>query len=233
MLIENPETLSTFEIPKKEETNLKTYYLYFLWYNETLVYIGQTVDLNSRTTAHKKDKHFNKVTYQVFMGITKEEILKIETTHIRHFKPSFNNNEKGIVKTPTCVLQRGGSIFELNKLYNYKSESYYYDGNVLQSIRLTPRGYIYFEDGKQKEVINNLVYNTVTKVNYYIENNLLKCKFQYQEEQETKEIKTNKKLVFAKGKYKGKLFSEISRKDKSYVNWMKNNVPNYMITMMK
>jgi predicted GIY-YIG superfamily endonuclease len=234
MLIENPEILETFEIPEKEESDLKTYYLYFLWYNETLVYIGQTVDLNSRTAAHKKDKHFNKITYQVFMGITKVDILKIEREHINHFKPAFNDNEKGVVKTSTCVLQRGGSIYAINKLYNTTKEAYYYDGKVLQSIQQNHKGYFYCKDNKK---IQNLGYNSYhpnNKVHFYIEKNQLKCNFEIikQIQKETFDKKVEKKLTFTKGKYKGKLFQDISRTDKNYIKWMKDKIPNYMKTMM-
>lgn len=235
MLIENPEILSTFEIPKKEETDLKTYYLYFLWYNETLVYIGQTVDLNNRTLAHKKDKHFNKVTYQIFIGITKEEILKIERKHINHFKPAFNDNEKGVIKTSTCILQRGGSIYIINKLYKTTKEAFYYDGKVLQSIQPHFKGFFYYEDGKK---IKNLGYNSFDlsdKIHFYIEENQLKCKFEVkaQIQKEVIDKKAEKKLVFIKGKYKGKLFQDISRIDKSYIEWMRQKIPNYMTTMMR
>lgn len=233
MLIHNPQVLNQFEVPKSEDSHLKTYYLYFLWYENILVYIGQTVDLNSRTIAHKKDKYFDKVTYQVFIGVTKPEILKIEREHINHFKPPYNDNEKGIIKTKTCALQRGKTIYQINKLYTYRNQAFYYDGKVLQSIIAHYKGYFYCEDGKQITKIRENSVHLVRDFFFFIEDGKLKCKFEDKKEEKKKDDITNKKLKFIKGKYKGRLFEDISRIDTNYINWMKNTIPNYMSTMMK
>ena len=178
MLIHNPETLSIFKTPEKEDKLIRDYYLYFLWYNETLVYIGQTVDLRNRILSHKRDRSFDKVTFELFPQTTKPEILKIEREHINHFKPTLNDDDKSVIKTQSSALQKGHIVYEINKLHLINGEAYYYDGNVVQSIKKQSskrryKGYFYCEDGKEKYKIKDVDDYSLEEV-FYVENNKLK-----------------------------------------------------------
>jgi predicted GIY-YIG superfamily endonuclease len=63
-------------------------YLYFLLQDDTLVYIGMSVDLPNRISTHNKDKTFNKVaSFKRGKGIE-----LIEKINIMHYNPIYNKD---------------------------------------------------------------------------------------------------------------------------------------------
>jgi hypothetical protein len=63
--------------------------VYFLYKDENLVYIGQTINVANRVCTHLMEelKDFNKC---FFIKIRKEDLFETETKLIRHFKPKYN-----------------------------------------------------------------------------------------------------------------------------------------------
>jgi hypothetical protein len=231
MIVESPKELRSFNIPKQEAKESRTYYLYFLWYDEVLVYIGQTVSLPSRIVNHKVDKYFNKVTYKAFEHTTKEQILKIETANIKHFSPPYNNNTGGIAKTPEMALVRGDRIYERFKLHTTVLGGTYYDGKILHSIlakwnasKVKYYKLGYYEDGLLVKDFGFVSLENKTLLVSLLNNRL---KYEIIEDQNTLD-----KLVFKRGKYKGQMYSRVLKKDKPYIKWMKENVSNYEKTML-
>jgi hypothetical protein len=229
MIVISPNELESFEIPKQESKETQTYYLYFLWYDDVLVYIGQTVSLPGRIVNHKLDKHFNKVTYKVFEHTTKQEILKIESLNIKHFNPPYNNNTTGIAKTPNLALVRSGKVYEKHKLYSSERDAYYYDGIVLQKMytyclynnsRLSTISY-YEDDVLIKE------FKRINTEEVEIEFSILNHKIVH------KTIKKQIDFIFKRGKYIGVPYLKVCKKDKSYIDWMIKNIPDYKTSMLR
>lgn len=73
MIIENAFDLDEFIINKQQD-----FYLYFLWFDKELVYIGFTSSLKVRYKNHDFDKLFDKVTYKLYSNISEKEIKRIE-----------------------------------------------------------------------------------------------------------------------------------------------------------
>ena len=71
MIEHTPHLLNEFILVENEKAELRDYYIYFLWFEEELLYIGYTVNLTNRIRSHKKDKMFDKVTYQSYFQTTK------------------------------------------------------------------------------------------------------------------------------------------------------------------
>ena len=67
--------------------------IYFLYDNDELVYIGETIQVLRRLQDHiyENKKNFSKA---FFIKINKEKTLKIETELIRFFKPKYNGVKK-------------------------------------------------------------------------------------------------------------------------------------------
>ncbi len=62
-------------------------FVYFLYDDHVLVYIGQISALMSRISTHKKDKGFNKI---VYISVGKDELNMVEGINIYHYKPKYN-----------------------------------------------------------------------------------------------------------------------------------------------
>ena len=162
MVIENPECLNEFPIPKNNDKKENTtFYIYFLWWNDTIVYIGQTTNLTNRILSHLSGKCFNKVTYNLYENISKEDILQIERTNINHYCPVFNDDTKAVFKTLEFVYKRKGDNSEkflVNKVYStnnypYVFKYYYYNG--INFYTLKTKGtllYVYKDD--EQTIIN-------------------------------------------------------------------------------
>ena len=67
-------------------------YIYFLIDNDICVYIGQTLNLESRINTHKKDKIFNLV--YVHEPKQKDRIDELELDLIEIFHPKYNKTGK-------------------------------------------------------------------------------------------------------------------------------------------
>ncbi len=74
-------TLIKFEIPKQVPC------IYFLFYKDILVYIGQTTSLYARLVSHNSDKEYDRCMY---MPCDKEKLNDTERALIKHYLPIYN-----------------------------------------------------------------------------------------------------------------------------------------------
>ena len=87
VIIDN--ALKEFEGNKIDfEIEPKRYYVYALYQNDSIVYIGQTVHLHSRIAAHKRDKTFDG--YSFVRCKTVEEMDILESELIVRLQPKYN-----------------------------------------------------------------------------------------------------------------------------------------------
>lgn len=70
-------------------SNLKTFYVYALYDEDEVVYIGQTSQLEYRLKAHGKNKDFNK--YSFITCGSYDEMIEIETNLIIELQPKYNS----------------------------------------------------------------------------------------------------------------------------------------------
>jgi hypothetical protein len=64
------------------------FYVYFLWDEDVLVYVGQTISWCTRISAHRSDKTFTRVTFKQYAS--QKEIDAVERECIRKFDPVLN-----------------------------------------------------------------------------------------------------------------------------------------------
>lgn len=96
-IIEEYKRLETFIIPVEEARELKSErvtvfngnYIYFLFDENTLVYIGQSVNIAGRIPSHLQDKVFDSV---FFREIPADEKLLIESINIKFYLPKYNRD---------------------------------------------------------------------------------------------------------------------------------------------
>lgn len=62
--------------------------VYFLVYDDNIVYVGETIYLSTRIDAHKKEKIFDSVFY---IPVIKQELKRVEKAIIKYLKPKYNN----------------------------------------------------------------------------------------------------------------------------------------------
>lgn len=76
----------------KESISVESYfsmgYVYFLFYEGILVYVGQTVLLGSRIKAHRKDKAFDRFSY---IEVELSDLNSVEANYINNLKPIYNS----------------------------------------------------------------------------------------------------------------------------------------------
>lgn len=73
---------------KKNVADLNKYYVYALWNNGEIVYIGQTTQLGFRLITHAKTKDFNEYSY--FECESLADMEAIESTLIIQLQPKYN-----------------------------------------------------------------------------------------------------------------------------------------------
>lgn len=179
MIIEHPENLQEF----RKEPNEK-HYLYFLWFDEVIVYIGETVNLENRLIYHKKDKIFDKVTYKEYTIY--DNVKNIEKENVDYYKPIFNNTSECIeIKTENYYYIRHVGLFKKDEIffkkgkYSYVEDFHFYNGtdyyhiNVTNLHSLSPSFYFY----KNKQLIKKLNKNTTRNYSAFIKNNELNIQF--------------------------------------------------------
>jgi DNA-binding phage protein len=83
-----PKELQEFEIVRELDLHPKRWWLYFLYDNNELVYIGKSINHPAaRVRAHIKDKEF---TNAFFAEIERDAVLEKERALIRQYKPKYN-----------------------------------------------------------------------------------------------------------------------------------------------
>jgi hypothetical protein len=87
---------------KPYEYRKKIMGVYFLFLQDVLVYVGQSVDIEDRVLEHTKTKVFDKYTY---LECGKDELDNTERHYINKFKPFYNgtDNKKPLIENMTYV----------------------------------------------------------------------------------------------------------------------------------
>jgi predicted GIY-YIG superfamily endonuclease len=72
---------------------------YFLWYQNNIVYVGESTCIMSRLVQHQKEgkKVFDRWTFKQVSGSDKQR-LSHEKKLIKHYKPKYNKTHKTPVK---------------------------------------------------------------------------------------------------------------------------------------
>jgi len=175
MIEHTPHLLNEFILVENEKAELRDYYIYFLWFEEELLYIGYTVNLTNRIRSHKKDKMFDKVTYQTYFQTTKEKMLIIERANINHYKPLFNDSTRSILKKPDYCYVRNGTTshkYEKGVLYGDDYNKIYYNGKYLVQYTNTYTVMIKYIDNVKVGILKLFEYN----FKFQLLNNELKVK---------------------------------------------------------
>jgi hypothetical protein len=77
--------------------------LYFLIFNNDIIYIGQTIDLTIRLQSHKRTKTYDTVR---FIPCDKDRLNHYENRLIKYFKPKLNSLKESTVNR----LTRGNGL---------------------------------------------------------------------------------------------------------------------------
>ena len=97
----NPSALNRYEIASPR---LATHFIYFLYNQDELVYVGQTINLARRISQHSMSDKF--WTHYAFHTCSESLADILEQTYIRMYKPKYN---KLLYDKPdrTYTLSRG------------------------------------------------------------------------------------------------------------------------------
>lgn len=87
----------------------QTWWLYALYDNEKLIYLGITRDIHGRIRAHKKDKKFSYVKCLMF-DKHRLDIQEIERRLIERHDPPLNINGKAATRTQTYRTKDAGDL---------------------------------------------------------------------------------------------------------------------------
>lgn len=222
----------------EEDKNPSFAYIYYLIYGQTIVYIGQSVSLDSRIGSHKVSKEFDRVMYQ---KVPFKERKEIETKEIRKWFPIYNVS--GF--TPEDEeLERFRNYLEFDKFFIFRKGGTVPKDKVMFNDNsyfwLDEHGYFAYEHKYNRasktftkrriEVRGNRVefskvFNQFVVVNHSspsptpVLNHPVKQK---PPPKSTKKEKALKHYVIPVGKYKG--FELIKLKDKKYKEWYIKNV---------
>lgn len=240
-------SLKEFELPKRDKG--VDGYIYFLFYDHQLVYIGKSISIAGRIAQHMDVKLFNRVLLEPCDG---EKLAEREIQLIKHYKPVLNGASNRNPDTRMVLVN--DQLFVHWHLSNYRIK----DGEVLSGLSrvgycdgrrvaiLTSWDMIYYnlENNKYKYTkLNNLEGKKRLNTNYQFDKN----KFVYFYE-ERKEIPKSK-LTFGKihgfskkhpylegieiptdytfkfGKYAGKTAMHVSSINPQYIKWFQETVP--------
>jgi excinuclease UvrABC nuclease subunit len=90
----------------KEYNRVSSPCVYFLVQNDEIVYVGQTLNINSRIEHHLEDKKFNRVFY---LSMSKRGLDEAETVFIQALKPKYNRRIRDKPTWPFQVLDKYGA----------------------------------------------------------------------------------------------------------------------------
>lgn len=227
MIIENPDQLPAGQMRQHEQPT--DWYIYFLWFLDEIVYIGQTINLHTRVETHRSTKTFDRYTYHLIKNTTRDQVLLIERVNINHYKPAYNDNSNGVIKRKKYCIQgkatKNSDLIMRGKLYAIHSgiTKLFYDGEHLN--QYCPNGVqlVHRKDGK---IFDKYPYKANDVIYYDIEGDTCTIRI----EPKPKPVAPQKKVyndrllrfetILNFGKYKGKSVDQIIGKDRSYILWV-------------
>lgn len=203
-------------------------YVYFLMYRGTVVYIGETINLEQRLNDHR-NKVFDEVRYELFFGSDSARRIR-ERKAITQFSPMLN----GQASVGQDFLRIGDALFTTTdgRRCFYIQNHKIYTGNKYHCGYIKNDVLVFFE---RNQIIRiDLIKDEISYEDFDSANQLNPemnwSRWEYDEASHTlvnlKEKSINKdEYVFQYGKHKGKRMAEVMEGNPGYVRWFKKNVP--------
>ena len=113
--------LETLKENKFSVEGLSGFYVYFLWDNGEIVYVGQTHHLQRRLSIHLKDKVFDEYSFVECENFI--EMDSVELYFISKFKPKYNLRVGDGFESVKKIRNR---IQSIDESYKYNSDFYVY-----------------------------------------------------------------------------------------------------------
>lgn len=104
--------------------------VYFLFYQDILVYVGQSVDIDSRLLSHFTTKAFDRYSYIV---LSEDELDDVENYYINKYKPIYNSKINGKFHR-NFGYTWNGELLLLNGAYSLERRIYKRIGNNLYDV---------------------------------------------------------------------------------------------------
>lgn len=96
--MEHLRAIKTNSIPDTSKS-----YVYFLFQDDYLLYIGQTVNLKQRITTHKQDKDFNYISFEHY---DRHDLMLMEALYINAYSSGLNKNVYPMNVIVRMILER-------------------------------------------------------------------------------------------------------------------------------
>lgn len=113
------EILKGMQIKKQDVADLNNFYVYTLWLNEELVYIGRTIRLFSRIETHRRTKEFTH--YSAYICDSELEMEVLESEMITKYQPVYN---VAIGSGYESLQKFRGRIRSISVFHKYSSKYY-------------------------------------------------------------------------------------------------------------
>jgi hypothetical protein len=221
----------SFNLNKLGKIDYKTCTIYHLFFDDVLVYVGQTVDLRGRLQAHRADKKkFDSVTY---FNCPYEDKDKVELEQIKLYKPILNSSGISIEDKIDAIESKNYIICRNYKVVK-KSDCIEKDNVLLfweTKIDNCSRNYVttnWHFDTVSRKISLREIFKTFPPNNgkYSLEDIYLENKHLVQSvvRQTAEQKKDLGKLIFKCGKYKGRQFKLCT--DESYKKWYAKTILN-------
>jgi len=107
-------------VMRKHLLQLPSFFLqgvYFLCFEDDIVYVGQSTKVASRLACHQENKVFDRV---FVLPVLKDSLLEVEATFIELLRPKYNHNKEGKLIRPrrnmagNILLHEGGETREVS-----------------------------------------------------------------------------------------------------------------------
>ncbi|PRY38404.1 GIY-YIG catalytic domain-containing protein [Spirosoma oryzae] len=212
-------------------------YIYYLYHDNILIYIGQTTNLQGRIGAHSTNKHFTRYRYEeVFLS----DLTAVERKRIEYFKPILNIQYK----------PRGGDLYQIIGDYIHIEDKGSY---LLNGVNKSPLSYTHYDPSTNTfDIVTRDYSKLYTWLQYKLDT--MKSEFihgewgqQYQIGRLRLKTYNRKEATFCKpdqpdnlhrinlltvkdsvvipfGKHRMKSLAEIKKIDPNYVEWALENL---------
>lgn len=217
-------SLPTYTPPDKDHI---TGYVYFLFQNEHLVYIGQTVNLDSRLGEHKAKKKF---THAKYIKVGLENLDEMEKMYISHYTPIYNTSHVP-KKSPMFVQVDGNWVsrkthigYKFNNgvvIYDNCFHGYYNDDFI--SILYYPHISCKYNRNTHEYIESRVDSNEHFEWDLSSFSFIKKDGSRYSNSDEKKILPDG--YVFWFGKYSGMSVDEVKEFNENYITWFSENIP--------
>lgn len=112
------DLLSNREIALKSIRLEKTVGVYFLLHDSEVVYVGQSIDVESRIRSHRAEKEFD--SYHV-IACQQSELDALESAYIFYLQPKLNSRSNTSIRAPITIY---GMLERSDKYKEYRTAVY-------------------------------------------------------------------------------------------------------------